>query len=150
MAQQPDIRGLACDFAAVEISVDGVPVKGVSSIDYEHGLEPGEVRAAGSPEVLDTTEGQYSASGSMELPYKYGSRLITALGGPGATGHDYMLREFAITVTYRPKGDPSIYRDVLQRVRVKKDSTSGKTGNEPTTSKFDLHVIRLIRGGASA
>lgn len=139
--RQPDILGAACDFGTIEINVDGTPCKGVSAIDWEHGLEPGKVRVNGDIRTSERTTGIYDSSGSMEMPLKWGARLVSRLGGAGSTGVDYMAKEFSITVNWRPKGDPTMYTCKMDRVRIKKEKVTNKQGNEATMMSFELDII---------
>lgn len=134
------IQGLQWDWSSIEITADNRPFGGVKSLDWDHGLEPGEGRGTRAQVAL-RSRGKYSASGSMEMyAYEY-QQLITQLGAGGARG--YMEYAFDIAVSYVEKNLPMV-SFFLPGVRIKKEARSHSEDGGILMVKADLHVMRVI------
>src|ERR1700737_1380775 len=62
----PLINGVRFDSSSVELKVNLQRYIGVTSIQYEHGLNPGIIRGL-NPQALGFTRGIYDASGTLSL-----------------------------------------------------------------------------------
>lgn len=133
------LNGLRHDWSSISVDIGDGLLKtiGLKELSYKGSLEPGEVRGT-HPQVLGTTQGTYSAEGSMTLYLAEYNELISRLG-PG-----YFAKQFNIVVNYSPKkGDPVIV-DKLIGCRMKTADKSHSQSNEPLVVKVDLHVSLVI------
>lgn len=134
------INGIQWDWSSVEVTVDNRPFGGVKSLDWDHGLEPGEGRGTRAQVAL-RSRGKYSASGSMEMyAFEYG-QLIAQLGLGGVRG--YMEYAFDIKVGYSELNLPQT-SFLIPGARIKKESRSHSEDGGLLTVKVDLHLLRVI------
>jgi hypothetical protein len=140
--QRPRINGRRYSFSSLEAGIDGRSFGGFASIDYSHGLDPGEVRAE-KPQVEGVTVGEYSAEASYEMYLEEHNAFLAYLG-PG-----YMTKFFGITCSYAEKGEATI-TDRLPRCRIKKVSKPFSQGKDPLKVKVDLWVSYVNENGLTA
>lgn len=143
MSRFPRIGNLEVDFSAITVNVSGTPIYGVTSIDFDHGLEPGTKRVAGHPGIAARGRGTYNTSGKMTMLLRDGQELLDELGD------GFCEVEFLITVQARPKGGDMITWE-LRQVRIKKGSFSGKEGQDVLERTFELDIIEILDGGLRA
>lgn len=145
---QQIINGVAYDFTSIELvivapGVSPTPHAGVKSIEYSHGLEPGEGRGVRA-QVSLRSRGKYSADGSMEM-YKYEyQQFIQQLGSAGV--HGFMEVPFDILVSYVEPTSTVTITDRLVACRIKKAAESPSEDSGILTVKCDLHVMQIIPG----
>lgn len=143
MSDLQHLQGQAVDWGSTEVSIDGQPfAAGFTSMSYKGSLKPEMVYVNGSPDPQARTQGKAEYEASAELPYKNFVILRELLGGGGATGFDYKLKEFEVTVSHRPNNDPSIYTDKLEALRITDDDYSGSQGSS-TTVKLTFSVMKI-------
>lgn len=135
----PEINNRTHSYASVEIDIDGDLYTAVKSINYNDGLEPGELRGT-AVHRLQRTDGEYKADGNIELSIAEADQLIQKLG------NGFMLKAFKITVQYAPEGG-TVITDELIGVRLKKKDNSNQQGSDPTMVKFDLDIMYIIHNG---
>ena len=135
----PIVNGRVYDFASCRFNLAGDFYRGVTSISYGNGLEPGEARG-NDPVAFGTSTGQLKSDGSLEMQKASAQALRDALGD------GYMKKTFFISVSYQEDGMPTL-TDELIGVRIKKESDSPKVGNEPPTVKFDLYIQKVRYDG---
>jgi hypothetical protein len=137
---QPLINGFRYQFSNIEIDIDGDVITEVTSIDYEHKLEPGETRGTGSVYATGRTTGEYTASGKIELPIHVAAALRARLG------KGYLRKPFPITVSYADEGQPVI-TDRLFDCRMTGESNSHSNGTDGLVESIDLHIMRVQKNG---
>ena len=137
------LQGQAVDWAATEISVDGQPfAAGFTSLEYSTKLTPEMLYTNGSSDPQARTRGKAEYEGSAEMPMLNFQALIARLGGVGADGLQHMVKEWTLTVTARPKNNPSIFTDRLERVRITSDSGGGQQGSASMV-KLSLSIMKV-------
>jgi hypothetical protein len=134
------INGIQWDWSSVEIQADHRPFGGVKSLDWNHGLEPGEGRGTRAQVAL-RSRGKYSADGSMEMyAFEY-QLLIAQLAANGARG--YMEQPFDIAVNYVEKNLPMV-SFAINHARIKKEARSHSEDGGILTVKCDLHIMSVV------
>lgn len=140
--QYPLINGEYYDFASCSFDIAGTRFPGgLEEINYEDGLDPGEVRG-NSTQLIGTTLGTYTASAdfSAYLPQmdEFRSVLVRKYGNVYAARFNItlVLERNSLTSTVEILG-----------VRVKKISAAHKSGNDALMEKAELHVLGIIRNG---
>ncbi len=138
----PLINGNLYDFSSIEAKLDGQTYLGFKSINYSHGLEPGEVFGTDAQKA-GRTRGQYKPESSFEM-YKAEYALLIQGLGPG-----YMERSFNVVVNYEEWDGPvlRVVTDVVIGFRIKKAENAHSSGNEPLTVKVDGSVMYVIENG---
>lgn len=125
-----------CTISATDGSLEIGILDGVQSINVKESLDIGEEREAGSPFAEDTTTGEYSAEGSMDLKAEaydtFKDKLNKAgIGLFGAT--------FNFNWSYQRK-DGKLTNIFIKGVHFTEKGRDGKTGNEAlkVTSSFKV------------
>ena len=137
----PLTNGEYPDFASITMDLMGtrVPV-GLDELNFEDGLEPGDVRG-NSSQVIGTTLGEYSATADFSCPIPQMQTITAMLAAKGGV---YSTR-FNVVVNMR-RG--SIIDTVeLLGCRLKKVSDSHQQGTDALKRKAELHVLGIIRNG---
>jgi hypothetical protein len=137
----PLVNGEYPDFASITMDIAGsrIPV-GLDELNFEDGLEPGEVRGNAS-QLIGTTRGEYSASAdfSCPLPQMQGiTALLAARGGVYST-------RFNIVINIK-RGSILDTVEILG-ARLKKSSDAHQQGSDALKRKAELHVMGIIRNG---
>lgn len=135
----PEVNNRTYSYASVEIDIDGEIFTAVKSINYNDGLEPGELRGT-AVHALARTAGEYKAEASLELSLAEAKRLRTKMG------NGYMLKAFPVTVQFTEDNEET-HKHELVGCRMKKNDNSNAAGSDPTMEKIDLHVMYIKRDG---
>lgn len=143
----PDINGVRHDYSCVTVVVNGLPYRGVKSISYSDMVEPGDVYGTGAQRV-GRTRGQHKCEGSIELYEDEWRDMLTSLLAVPVIG--YMEVPFLINVAYQKTTLGTMLSDVLYGCRIKKVSSDRSEGNDALTTKLDLDIMRIERGGKQA
>ena len=137
------LQGEAVDWAATEISVDGQPfAAGFTSLEYSSKLTPEMLYTNGSSDPQSRTRGKAEYEGSAEMPRLNYEALVQRLGGVGSDGLAHMAKEWTLTVSARPRKNPSIFTDRLERVRITSDSGGGSQGSSSMV-KLSLSIMKV-------
>jgi hypothetical protein len=144
-ALYPDINGVRWDYSCVEVRIGVTPFRGVKSINYADGKEPGDVFGTGAQRV-GRTRGQYKPEGSIELYEQEWRDLLAAL--PPMVG--YLEAIFPIIITYQSTMISALKVDVLYGCQIKKVSSDRQEGSDAITVKLDLDIMRIERDGRQA
>ena len=137
------LQGEAVDWAATEISVDGQPfAAGFTSLEFKRKLTPEMLYTNGSSDPQARTRGKAEYEGSGEMPTLNYEALKARLGGGGDDGLQHMVKEWTLTVTARPRNNPSIYTTRLERVRIVEDTGGGSQGSASTV-KLTLSIMKI-------
>lgn len=140
--QYPYVNGEYYDFASCSFDIAGTKFPGgLEEINYEDGLEPGEVRG-NSAQLIGTTLGTYSASAdfSAYLPQmaEFRATLVRKYGSIYAA-------RFNVTIVLERNSLTSTVE--ILGARVKKISAAHKSGNDALMEKAELHVLGIVRDG---
>lgn len=143
LPQFPLINGNRFDYTSLELVVNGVPYRGVKSLDYDDELST-KKQYGTSARPLGRNRGVYDASGSIELYLEEWNAIAPQLAalGNGGIGE----ANFLITAIYADFGAPAI-TDVLTGCRVKKVSASHAQGSAELTVKLELDIMDILRNG---
>lgn len=143
------LQGEAPDWASTEISVDGQPFSaGFTSLDWKSKLTPEMLYVNGSSDPQARTRGKAEYEGSGEMPTLNYEALKARLGGPGDDGLQHMAKEWTLTVTARPKNNPSIFTTRLERVRITEDGGGGSQGSASMVKlTFSIMKVRALPPG---
>ncbi len=144
-ALYPDINGVRWDYSCVEVRIGVKPFRGVKSINYADGKEPGDVFGTGAQRI-GRTRGQYKPEGSVELYEQEWRDLLAAL--PAGVG--YLEAVFPIIVTYQSSLTSGLNVDVLAGCQIKKVSSDRQEGSDAITVKLELDIMRIERDGKQA
>jgi hypothetical protein len=144
-ALYPDINGVRQDYSCVTAIVGVKPFRGVKSVNYSDGAEPGDVYGTGAQRV-GRTRGQYKPEGSIEFYEQEWRDFLAAL--PPAIG--YLEIVFPIFVAYQSTMVSPLNYDALYGCRIKKVESSRQEGSEALTVKLDLDIMRIERDGKQA
>jgi hypothetical protein len=137
----PLTNGEYPDFAAITLDFTGFKMPGgLEELNYEDGLEPGEVRG-NSAQLIGTTVGTYSASADFSCFVPQMQEIRTLLQRRGGL---YTAR-FNITAIVE-RGSITSTVEILG-CRMKKISAAFKSGNEGLMQKAELHVLGIVTDG---
>lgn len=141
----PLVNGNRYDFTSIEILINGVPYRGVKSIDYKDSLAT-QKQYGTSARPLGRNRGVYDASGALEMfkeDFSVVAPVLAALGN-GGLGE----ANFLILATYADFGAPTV-TDTLIGCRIKGVDESHAQGGEAVTVKLDLDIMDINRNGVS-
>lgn len=144
----PLINGNLYSFASVEIAVDGTNYAGITSIDYDDELKPGEARS-NQAEIIGRTLGEHTSTASFEMMKSTWENVVMpalALAGTGPDPSVFGTTYFNVNVNYAEQFAPTVM-DVIEACRVMKVTNSHKQGSEALTVKVELSVQRISHGG---
>lgn len=135
------VNGKAFSHASVSVFIgdDPVPYRGIKSINYRHGLDPGEFKGTNA-QVTRVTLGDYTAGGDMELRKDEHQRMLRFLG------NGWMAVRVPITVIFQSAGMTTEI-DQLLGVGFTESSLGSSEGKEATTKKVNLHIMMLLEDG---
>jgi len=133
------------DYTSIEVLIEGVPYRGVKSVDYSDSLDPQKVYGT-SARPLGRTRGKFDADASLEVFKEDASNIRAALAALGLGGYGEGV--FTVVVTYGEL-PASFTTDVLFGCRIKKTADSHAQGADSLTEKWDLDVLDLLRNGVS-
>jgi hypothetical protein len=133
-------------FASVRVWFNGQPYPNIAfrSINYEVGLEPGEVRGTDS-HLIGMTRGVHTVTADAEI-YRLAWEPLKRLLGAGGIG--YGENFFNIVVQYREQVTVPIVTDTLENYRITKASFSNQQGSDPSTVKLSLKGMDTQENGA--
>lgn len=147
------INGALYDYSAIEIAIGVRMFNRVTSINYEHGVEQGELRG-NSPFLIGTTRGIYTATGSMTLYKEEFDALTTMLmgmPGPGsAPAGGWMEKRFPIIVTFAEPSSGKLITDQLEGVRILRSRDNYSAGADALMTECDLHISKVVLNGKYA
>ena len=149
----PNVPGRRWDYSSVTFTATGVPVPGIVSIAYSHELKGSAVYAAGSPQKLGTTRGQYTPSCSLDIlaeEYENFIFALCALNGTPGSGYGEVRWNLSVAkqdgqgLTLGP-----LYVDEIRGCKIDKVTKGYKTGPEGLLTKLDLDVMYILENGQS-
>jgi hypothetical protein len=147
----PLVNGNRWSFASITFYANGIPIPGVTEINYGQELAPGELYGT-NPQKLGETVGQLKPTASFtiyELEYYNLINALCALAasqGTGAPNSGYMQAHFDILVQKQENFGP-IAQDVLRGCKFKKAERGYKSGPDGLMTKIELSLFYIQENG---
>jgi hypothetical protein len=133
----PLINGRAYDYSQIIIAILGVPVSGVSSINYDEEQEVTGNKGTGEYDV-SVGLGGISASGSLEMSMNDVEALRDVAPIRGSL---LSLPFFDIVVVFgNPQG---VQTHTLKNCKFKKDGVNTSTGDTDIKYTFDIYMSHI-------
>ena len=144
----PLINGHRYSPTSCEIIMNGIPFIGVKSLNYNDGLDPGDVYGL-APQKIGRTRGRQNTGANMELYFLEFESLKTSLG---AAGLGFMEVPFDVIVTYWEPPipgmtPPPVITDTIIGARITKPERAITEGNDALTVRCDLNIMRVLYNG---
>ena len=125
------INGRAFDYTQITVSFLGVPLAGISSIEYDEEQEKVNNFGTGNSAV-SRGHGAKDASGSIEISMND----VEALRSAAATSSLLDIPMFDIIVSYLHPTGPKNH--ILKNCEFKKDGSGGAVGDTDIKKSYDL------------
>lgn len=139
----PQINGHRFSPQSVEAIFNGIPILGLSELNYNDSLEPGDVYGS-TPQVIGRTRGKQKAGADFGMYQQEYENLKLTLG---VAGVGYMETPFVITVTYFEVGTLPII-DTIIGARITKDEISNSmSSTDAVVVKATCNILRVLRNG---
>lgn len=132
----PLINGTAYDFAQIIVTILGVPVASISSIEYEETQEKVNNYGAGNRPV-SRGAGAIEATATIEMSMND----ISAIRDVAPNGSLLQVPAFDITVFFGNPQRPETH--VLKNCEFKNDGISGSQGDTDLKKSFELVVSHI-------
>lgn len=136
----PLINGAAYSWSDITCLIGGVPISGITAIDYSDTQVVENHYGAGRYPVC-RSKGKIECKASITLEMSE----VLAIQGRSLTGRLQDLSPFDIVVSYIPDGG-KIVHDTIFDCQFKSNSRDWKSDNTMQTIKFDLVVSRVKWG----
>ena len=144
----PLINGVRHDFSSVRFKLRGVPVTGISAVNYSARKEPGKVYGTSS-RLLGKTPGVVDFSASVTVYENEWAYITAALAIPSAAGAAGLMTEsFDIIVQY-VTGNASLTTDTLVGCTITEIGASHSQGNSPLVRQITLQPMNIKFNGAN-
>lgn len=130
----PLINGRTYDWGDISVIIAGVPVTGITAIDYDDEQEKVDNYGAGRLPV-SRTRGKITTKAKITLDMKE----VEAIQSRSRNGRLQSIDPFTITVSYIPDNGTGIVTDTLHNVEFKNNKRAWKTGD--TKQDVDLDLI---------
>jgi hypothetical protein len=140
----PLVNGNRYSFVSIEAWIAGIPILGITSINYEDKLDPGIVKGT-SMNMLGTTAGDRTSTCDVEMYRLEWDNLMVGLAAAGLGG--YGLARFDIMVSYSEALGLAISKDLILGCRITNAAASNQKGNDPTTIKLTILPTSIEMNG---
>ena len=130
----PLINGRTYDWGDISVLIAGVPVIGITALDYDDDQEKVDNYGAGRLPV-SRTRGKITTKAKITLDMKE----VEAIQSRSRNGRLQSIDPFTITVAYIPDTGTGIITDTLHNVEFKNNKRAWKTGD--TKQDVDLDLI---------
>jgi len=137
----PLINGVEYSWGDIAVTAGGVPLAGITKIDYEDSQEKENIYGAGRYPVA-RGHGRISCSGKITLLEKE----VRALQAAAPDGRLQSIVPFDIIVSYIPINGNKIIHDKLIGCEFKKNSRSWAEGDMSKEVELELVVGRIDWG----
>ena len=131
----PLINGKAYEWADITLNIMGVPIAGVTAIDYEEDQDMSNNYGAGNKPV-SRSYGQIKYDNCKITLH---AEEVVALQKVAPNGRIQEIPEFDIIVSYIPDGG-AVTTDILKAVRFTKNSRTPKAGDSTIEVEIPLIV----------
>lgn len=137
----PLINGRTYDWGDIHILIAGVPVMGVTGIEYSDEQEKVDNYGAGRFPV-SRSRGKVTTKAKITLDMKE----VEALQSRTPTGRLQDIDPFKITVSYIPDSNTGVVTDILNNVEFKNNGRSWKQGETQQLVDLDLICSHITWG----
>lgn len=140
----PNVNGVETSYCSIRLLVGaGVPIKGVTAINYKDVGEIPDVMGA-SAVPLGWTRGNNRSEGDIELLQSEWDELLPKITAAGLTG--YMETIWPVAVTYAEAIQPQKTKtDMLPFVRFHSGERSHAKGTDALTIKLQMKILPQIQ-----
>lgn len=146
----PLINGVRYDYSCITNLSNGLPIIGITEINFSQELAPGEVYGT-LPQKIGETRGQLKVEASFTiLQFEFDNLIEQLCILNGTPGSGYMEARFDWGVQYQASmnGFPGpLIQDVLRGCKIKKHDHAYKTGGDPLSEKVDLSLFYILKNG---
>lgn len=146
----PLINGIRYDYSAITFLANGLPIVGITEINYSQELAPGEVYGT-LPQKIGETRGQLKPEASFSiLQFEFDNLLEQLCILNGTPGSGFMEARFDISVAFQASsnGIPGPFiQDVLRGCKMKKSDHAYKAGPDAIVEKVDLSLFYILKNG---
>lgn len=145
LPKYPDVNGVRTSYCSIELGIDGLKLKGVTSINYREPGEIGKLRGT-SPHPIGRTRGQVTPEGDIEMYRAEWDELLKKLTKNGTFG--YMELSWPVTVAYAEEISPeTTVTDTLEGVRFLSPEVSNAEGTDAVKVKVTLDIMGILWNG---
>lgn len=137
----PLVNGNEYSWADISVIIGGVPVTGITGIDYNDDQEVADIYAAGRYPVA-RSKGRITCTGKITLL----SSEINALVRKTPNGRLQDLVPFPIIVSYIPDEGGAVVTDILHNCQFKSNKRSWTEGDTSKATDIDLAISHIEWG----
>jgi len=137
----PLINGHEYSWADIVVNMAGVPVTGITGIEYNDEQEVADVYGAGRYPVA-RSKGRITCTGKITLL----SSEVVALAKKSPTGRIQDLAPFPIIVSYIPDDGGAVVTDKLRNCQFKSNKRSWSEGDTSKPVDIDLAISHIEWG----
>jgi hypothetical protein len=141
----PLVNGNRYSFVSIEAVIAGLPVLGISSINYSDKLDPGIVKGT-SMNILGMTAGDRTMTCDIEMLRLEWDNLLSSLTAIGLGG--YGLAFFDIFVSYSEATAAALTNDSILGCRITEAAASNQKGTDPTMIKLTIQPTSVLMNGS--
>jgi hypothetical protein len=151
--QYPLINGVRYDYSAISYGSSafaGLPMVGITEIEYSQELAGGDVRGT-LPQQMGATRGQLKTDGSFTILLLEYDNLIQQLCViNGTPGSGFMEARWDLLVQYQAlvSGAPGpLIQDTIRGMKLKKVNKAHKAGPDALVVKCDVEFFYALENG---
>jgi hypothetical protein len=137
----PLINGREYAWGDVVLTIGGMPVSGITAIEYKDEQEMVDNYGAGRYPV-SRTKGRITTTAKITLDMKE----VRSIQKGSLTGRLQDIEPFLITITYVPDDAASIHTDMLHNCQFKSNGRSWKEGDTKQNVEIDLLCSHITWG----
>jgi hypothetical protein len=138
----PEVNGVAYSWVQIQTMIAGVPVTGITAINYKDSQEMDEIYGAGRMPVA-RGYGRIKAEGSITLLQDEIMAIRAASAAPSHRLQD--IAPFTINVSYIKEGS-NIITDTLHNCQFKTNGVDTKEGDTSIPQQLDLQISHIDWG----
>ena len=128
----PFINGQAYSWVDITVSIFGVPVAGITSVNYEENGDVVNNYGAGR-RPTSQSNGKIESTASISIDRAEYNALVAAAPGKNLMN----IPNFDIVVAYLPEGSPPV-ADIIKNCRFKKMVSGGSEGDSNVMADLEL------------
>jgi hypothetical protein len=137
----PLINGFTYDWGEVIVNIGGVPLTGITAIDYDDDQEVTNNYGAGRYPI-SRSKGRITCTAKLTLTIEEVRSLSS--NAPNRRLQDVL--PFDIVVSYLPLDATKVHHDKIMNCQFKKNSRAWAEGDTSKTVELDLIVSHIIWG----
>lgn len=146
----PQINGARTDFSCITFKPNGVPIAGITEINYSQELKGGEVR--GTPiQTIGYTPGQLKCKADFTILQLEWNLMVPALAvlGSGTPLSGYMQARFDLIVQYQLPQSPFVITDIIRGCKIASHDQANKLGTDALAVKVELEPFFILLNGVA-